>query len=90
MSAEDLLDMFAELPRVVQVAILSHLHSFRSRGYIQFTDYPRHVADYISASGLLKVTISDYGLIRFYPNEHTTLMREHIGKLLQMTNDPAR
>src|SRR4051812_23084049 len=80
----DSLDMFAELPRPIQVAVLSHVHSMRSRGVVAFTHYDALTADYIEASGLLNVRKSEYG-VRFTANEQTAAIRANWRACLEMT-----
>lgn len=83
MTFEDALAMFEEMPRRVQVAILSHLHGMRSRGSIQFSEYDRVVAEYIEYSGLMRVKFTDGGGVRFYANENTELLKPHMRALLE-------
>lgn len=82
MELTDALDIFEELPHRVQVAVLSNLHAFRSRYSIWFTDYPRPVAEFIQASGLMVVEISSNG-VTFRVNEVTKLLRPHMRRLLE-------
>lgn len=80
----DVLDMFTELPRRVQVAVLSHMHSMRSRGLVAFSQYDMLVADYIAASGLMNVRKSENG-VRFSANENTAVLRANLRACLEMT-----
>jgi hypothetical protein len=81
---QDALDMFEELPRRVQTALLSNVHSLRSRGYLRFTDYPLPVAEVIASSGLMTVRIHDSGGVAFFANEQTKTLRRHMRHLLEL------
>lgn len=83
MSEQDILDLFDELPRRVQAAVLSNVHSMRSRGVIGFWDYPLPVAEYIQASGLMGVRISDNGRVTFTQNDASRILRVHMRRLLE-------
>jgi hypothetical protein len=81
----DTLDMFAELPRAVQVAILSAMHGMRSRGTVAFTDYAEaHVIEYIEATGLLTVRRMGSS-IRLSANDNTAVLRANLRTCLEMT-----
>lgn len=85
MNGQDALDMFAELPRRVQVAVLSAIHGLRSRGSVAFTDYPEtHVIEYIEASQLLNVRRMGSG-IRLSANDNTAVLRANLRQCLAMT-----
>ena len=88
-SPADILDMFAELPRRVQVAVMSlarQLHE-RPRLGVCFHEYPQHVAAYIQASGLLEVRLLQIGNepgARFWANDLTILLYENRRKVLEI------
>lgn len=88
-AAADISDMFEELPRRVQVAILSHVHSLRSKVSVNFTEYPQEVAEYIEASGLMNVDFRGNGAVRFQANEATKIIRANIGTYLKFVGEAA-
>ena len=82
MTPSEILERFEELPARVQVAVVSHLHGFRSRNRIQYAYYPPEVAEYIRATGFMYVSISDTGGVIFAATEVTRTMQVNIGVLL--------
>lgn len=82
MELQDALDIFEELPHRVQEAVISNLHAFRARYSIWFTEYPRPVAEYIQASGLMTVEFTPNG-VTFRVNETTKMLRPQMRRLLE-------
>lgn len=83
-SPDEIADMFEELPRRVRVALMSNLHGLNSRQRIAFTDYPREVAEYIEASGLMSVEWGTDGHVRFRENEACQFIRQNLRQFLGM------
>lgn len=83
-SAEDISDLFEELPRPVKVALLSNMQGLRSRTSIHFTEYPKEVAQYIEASGLMNVDWRANGGVRFSANDATRIIRQDLRKYLAL------
>lgn len=84
MTLSEISERFTELPPRVQVAVLSHLHSFRSRYRIRFTEYEMPVAEYIAATGFMDVSISSTGSVVFVATDVTRTMQANVGKLLTL------
>jgi hypothetical protein len=83
LAPQDALDVFAELPHRVQVAVASHLHSLRSRGVVMFTDYDADVTAYIASSGLLNVRYGTSSVV-FTANDATRALRENWRAVLEL------
>lgn len=88
---DDVLDMFAELPRSVRTAVISHVHSLNSRYRVTFTDvsdYDVAVAEAIAASGLLDVRRygdgHGYRSVTFKANGATDVLRECVGRVFEI------
>lgn len=79
---EDIRDMFEEMPRRVQSAILSNALFTRTNPSLYFYDYPREVAEYIESMGLMTVQWGLNGGVRFRPNAVTRLIQEDIHPLI--------
>lgn len=83
-SADDISDIFEELPRQVKVALLSNMQGLRSRTSIHFTEYPQEVAQYIEASGLMNVDWRTMGGVRFSANDATKVIHQDLRKYLAL------
>lgn len=82
MTIDDAFDIFDELPQRVQIAVVSLLVGLRISWRVQYHEYPRHVAEYIQASGLIDVRMTDL-TTSFRSNDLTRHLQTRRRELLE-------